>query len=637
MAKGRKSGGGVTVPVKADTKDATKGLKNLRKEAEETTKSIDKINTNLVETVTKLQKAYEKGQRVITKSGTISKTYLRSANVSSQEDYRALAITAMAMGVDENVVNALTKSGLKYQETILETEAIEKTITEERKKRSAQDVKAEQGKQKAIQETIKVREEERRETDKIRYQNKEQYDENKRIANQQERDNRKREKEEAKKAKEAQKAAEAEAKRFPLDRKLDQVTLDLAASTNKYKQGLGVVLDTTVKVISKNRKLSFTQELFTGITGALGRMIGYTKIMSSSIGLVSSAFGFLIDMIFLPLLPIVLAIAEGLFMLGEVANSFLEFIQGIPIIGETFAVILSFAGLLAIAFGMFLTGALLADVLGVAGGFKKIYDILKDISIMEGISSILSMLGFGGGKGDKTPDGGEGGGGGYYSTGGGKDKNKTKKPKKPSKVGGVLGKLKSVIPAAAGVVGSLATDIALPLAAGVGIVTAMNQLGVGQALSDFGESSGIQYNLRATSKDWNVAEHMYGAVGDLINVSTGFVTDTVNSVFGLSLEKFAAATPNMVEEALREGKYNQAVINAINQKLGENTIGYMGEEYADSIGKEAGYYLLNKRGEAYGERMTSYSNVLSNTANYNTYYQQTNGNGAFNLQNTAGL
>lgn len=388
----------------------------------------------------------------------------------------------------------------------------------------------------------------------------------------------------------------------------DEYINKLISSDDKFNKVIGHTLKYTADLISKNRKLSITQSLFDGIRGAFGKMIGYTKIMSSSIGLVKSSFGFIIDMIFLPLLPLVLAIAEGFFMVGDAIGNTLEWIGSI---NPLFAQLISLGGLLAIAFGMFLTGKLLTDLLGVKNILSTIVNLLGDEKLATATKTTTSTA-------------------------------------ETATTSSILSKLGGVITLAEFVIGGVAGWFA-----GMSIVKIMEDLGISQALSNIGEVLNI-HNVAHSGAGYNIFE---AGVPDSLkfmkNLPGGQVLDVADKIHFMgefmnwSIDIWNSLLPDWsisakpltatgIEKTLQEGKYSSELQSVLDTKFGKDTFMFL--DAGNPFGLDEGYYLVIN-GQPIGGAQKSMSSMVSSTSNvnYTTNYQNTNGNGAFNLFNVAGL
>jgi len=388
----------------------------------------------------------------------------------------------------------------------------------------------------------------------------------------------------------------------------DEYINKLISSDDKFNKVIGHTLKYTTDLISKNRKLSITQSLFDGIRGAFGKMIGYTKIMSSSIGLVKSSFGFIIDMIFLPLLPLVLAIAEGFFMVGDAIGNTLEWIGSI---NPLFAQLISLGGLLAIAFGMFLTGKLLTDLLGVKNILSAIVNLLGDEKLATATKTTTSTA-------------------------------------ETATTSSILSRLGGVITLAEFVIGGVAGWFA-----GMSIVKIMEDLGISQALSTIGEVLNI-HNVAHSGAGYNIFESgVPDALKFLKNLPGGQVLDVADKIHFMgefinsSIDVWNSLLPDWsisakpltatgIEKTLQEGRYSSELQSVLDTKFGKDTFMFL--DAGNPFGLDEGYYLVIN-GQPIGGAQKSMSSMVSSTSNvnYTTNYQNTNGNGAFNLFNVAGL
>ena len=92
----------------------------------------------------------------------------------------------------------------------------------------------------------------------------------------------------------------------------------------REKEGL---LATKEAMMKKIRTFKFYLGLLMMGWNLAKKVLGNTQIMSKGLGLLNTAFGFILDMIFLPLLPLLIAIVKAMFWLGETIHGVMNWLK----------------------------------------------------------------------------------------------------------------------------------------------------------------------------------------------------------------------------------------------------------------------------------------------------------------------
>ena len=360
-------------------------------------------------------------------------------------------------------------------------------------------------------------------------------------------------------------------------------------------RAINLLIKNNEKLDAQQRDLRFTNSLYEGMFQSMRKIINSTKILSGAVNLLSSAFGYIIDMIFLPLLPVAVSLAEFLFGVGDAINNVLDFISGM---NPELAQLISFITLATGAALLFLGGQFVS---GVPGLTLLLEGVLTTISaIKNGIKDVLI-------NGIPEP-----------TTTASKTPDKSKPTSKtPSKLGGLA-------PAAA-----TAGWSAAGAAIGTAIVSGMQLTGMVDVESNIGKALGLHDIvhsdiLKLIPGMRNYSNILEGA-GDLTN----FIQESVLGYFAPDFDVRLATTKNVVDRALSEGLYSPAVEEYLNREFGEGALHY---ESGDALlGKEGGWFTNM------GDKVTSYSSAQSSVTNYNNSYVNSVSSAAFNLFHIAGL
>jgi len=359
-------------------------------------------------------------------------------------------------------------------------------------------------------------------------------------------------------------------------------------------RAMHLLIKNNEKLDAQQRDLRFTNSLYEGMFQSMRKIINSTKILSGAVGLLSSAFGFIIDMIFLPLLPIAVSLAEFLFGVGDAINTVLEFITGI---NPGIAQLISFITLATGAALLFLGGQFISGVPGISLLFEGVLKSVKDV--YNNIKDLYI-------NGVPTPD---------------SSKKPPEKAKTPSKASTALAK---VLPAAT-TVGAAGAGLAI----GTGIVSAMQLTGAVDVLSDVGSATGIQNLMHNKALDFIPGIKQFKTTIEGAGDLTNLIQESVLGYFFPDFDVRLATTKNVVDRALKEGMYSPQVEAYLNSEFGEGAFHYaMGDE---SLGFERGWY------NSMGDKVTSYSSAQSSSITYNNNYNNSVSNAGFNLFNIAGL
>jgi len=381
---------------------------------------------------------------------------------------------------------------------------------------------------------------------------------------------------------------------------LAEQTKEVSKSTEEVARELTLVEKVSNLLIKNNDKLDaqqrdlrFTNSLYEGMFQSMRKIINSTKILSGAVNLLSSAFGYIIDMIFLPLLPIAVSLAEFLFGVGDAINTVLDFITGI---NPGIAQLISFITLATGAALLFLGGQFISGTPGITLLFGGALNAIKDTynTLKENAKYGDSQKGWGH-MSSKTPEGTKG-----------------------------QRALAKALPAAA-TVGAAGAGLAI----GTGIVSAMQLTGAVDVLSSVGSATGIQNIMHNKALDFIPGVKQFKTTLEGAGDITNFLQESVLGYFAPDFNVRLATTKNVVDRALKEGMYSPQVEAYLNSEFGEGTFHYaMGDE---SLGFERGWY------NSMGDKVTSYSSAQSSSITYNNNYNNTVSNAGFNLFNIAGL
>jgi len=371
-----------------------------------------------------------------------------------------------------------------------------------------------------------------------------------------------------------------------------ETTSDYATFIDKFSS---IVVKNSQKLNAEQRELRFTNALYEGMFHSLKKIINSTKILNGAVGLLSSAFGYIIDMIFLPLLPIAVALAEFLFGVGDAIHTVLDFISGInPVAAQLISLItLATGAMLLFLGGSFVSGVPGLTLLleGVLNTIAAIKNGIKDV-LINGIPETTPTA-------TKTPD---------------KSKPTSKTP---SKLGGLA-------PAAA-----TAGWAAAGAAIGTAIVSGMQLTGMVDVESDIGKALGLHDIVHSDILKLIPGMRNYSNILEGAGDITNFVQESVLGYFFPDFDVRLATTKNVVDRALSEGLYSPAVEEYLNREFGEGALHY---ESGDALlGKESGWFT------DMGDKVTSYSSAQSSVTNYNNNYVNSVASAAFNLFHIAGL
>lgn len=182
---------------------------------------------------------------------------------------------------------------------------------------------------------------------------------------------------------------EAEAQKADEQKKAEE---DEIARTNKMKTAL----------MGKIRSFKFYLGLTMMFYNLTKKILGNTQVLSKAWNMVGSAFGFILDMVFLPLLPIIMTIVKALFWVGQRIHDIMVAAHNLhPWLDKIFSLFLLITGALIISkltgIGtIFLEWSSLLGVAGVAGKLEILYgllglvgNLLANIAVGTGIGLLV--------------------------------------------------------------------------------------------------------------------------------------------------------------------------------------------------------------------------------------------------------
>lgn len=164
---------------------------------------------------------------------------------------------------------------------------------------------------------------------------------------------------------------------------------DEITRTNKMKTAL----------MGKIRSFKFYLGLTMMFYNLTKKIIGNTQILSKAWNMVGSSLGFILDVIFLPLLPIIMEIVKGLFWVGKTIHNVMVALHNAhPWLDKIFSLFLLITGAAIISqltglSTIFLEWSSLLGITGVAGKLEALYGLLGLVG------NLLASIGLGVGLG----------------------------------------------------------------------------------------------------------------------------------------------------------------------------------------------------------------------------------------------
>lgn len=132
------------------------------------------------------------------------------------------------------------------------------------------------------------------------------------------------------------------------------------------------------------------------------KILGNTQILGKAVGLLGSAFGFIIDMVFLPFIPIIIEVVKWLFGVGNMVKKALQWLAGIhPWLDKIASGFIIIVGILTMSWMTGVVGflntvlTLLSGTAGVAGVLATIKGLLIGFAAWIAPYLVGSALGLG--------------------------------------------------------------------------------------------------------------------------------------------------------------------------------------------------------------------------------------------------